>query len=89
MIAQTSLLAFEEITKLSLIGKKQAAVYEAIKRLGRPSTAMEISDFLHWSINRVTPRIFELRHQGLIIQYGVRCCGVTGKKAYTNWVVEI
>lgn len=41
-------------------------------------TNMEIARHLLWSVNCVTPRIFELRRLGLVIPFERRKCDVTG-----------
>ena len=50
-------------------------------------TNMEVASALHWSINRVTPRVFELRDAGLVVSNGKRRCGVTGNTSYA-WKVK-
>jgi hypothetical protein len=44
-------------------------------------TNMEVASALHWSINRICPRVFELREMGVVMKSCVRKCGVTGNKA--------
>jgi hypothetical protein len=77
---QTSLQAyFQEI--IPIIGQRQQAVLEALKTLGNASNMM-IASQLGWSINRVTPRVNELRKTSppLVISSGVNPCKVTGRK---------
>lgn len=62
MIQQTSLLAFK---KLENIGSKQRACYNVIQREGSASN-YDIAKELNWEINRVTPRVKELREMGLV-----------------------
>jgi len=45
------------------------------------ATNMEIAKHLNWSINRVTPRVKELREMGLVEQAEIRKCGVTNNSA--------
>ena len=40
---------------------------------------MEIAAALDWSINRVTPRIKELRDIGVVETAGLRNCKITGE----------
>lgn len=84
-IRQTSLQAYNEIK--GKLGKKQRKVLEAIEMIERvrkqAPTNMEISTFLGWSINRVTPRTLELRRKGEIEQKGTRECNITGRMAMT------
>lgn len=60
MLQQTSLLAFHSLERLNT---KQKACYDQINREGRLCNR-EIADLLNWPINRVTPRVLELREQG-------------------------
>ena len=51
-------------------------------------TNAEISDKIGWAINRVTPRVLELRHKGLLISSGRRMCTVTKNSAYA-WRLKL
>ena len=73
----TSLEAYEEVVKT--LGKRQYAVYTTIKHNSTSLTNSEIADALGWSINRVTPRVFELRKQGLVCEDRRRYCDITGR----------
>lgn len=57
---QTSLLAYRSLEK---VGMKQKACYDIICKVGCCSNR-EVADLLNWPINRVTPRVLELRQQG-------------------------
>jgi len=48
---------------------------------------MELAGNLHWSINRVTPRVSELRHLGVLEESQVRTCKVTTYTAIA-WKVK-
>ncbi len=77
MIQNTSKIAYDEV-KPSL-GEKQAAVMVA---LGSDSlTNTELATRLGWAINRVTPRVFELRALGRVEQAEKRPCSITGRMA--------
>jgi predicted transcriptional regulator len=73
---QTSLSAYEQIK--DKLGEKQLRVVEVLRHFKNASN-MEIASALEWSINRVTPRVLELRNMGLIEPVGLRTCMVTGK----------
>jgi len=45
-------------------------------------TNRELAVFLNWDINRVTPRVKELRDMGIIIKSQRRRCGVTKNPAF-------
>lgn len=81
----TSKEAFEMIK--GKLGEKQEKVLESIKQIETTEkeapTNMEIATNLKWSINRVTPRVLELRKQGKIKQEGKRKCKITGRNAMT------
>ena len=59
---QTSLLALEGLKD---IGKKQRACLDLL-RAHRALCNQEIAKLLNWEINRVTPRIKELRSRGKV-----------------------
>ena len=73
------------------LGEKQREVLRVFREnLTMTFTNMELADELGWSINRVTPRVFELRGKGknnphkdrpLIIESERRICRVTKNKA--------
>lgn len=55
-------------------------------------TNMEVADILGLSINCITPRVFELRKKGLLIEERKRICSITKRKviswsATKNWEV--
>jgi len=70
------------------LNNRQRCVYDVIKQHG-PVTNEEIKELLHWPINRVTGRTFELRHYGkdkkpLVLPDIKRLCTITGEMA-TPW----
>ena len=81
MIAQTSIEAYYEEV-MPKLGLRQTQVYNALKSLGNASNMM-IARYLGWSINRVTPRVLEMRNlvPPLIKESGVTQCSVTGRNA--------
>ena len=79
---ETSLDAWHEIQPR--LAQSQARVYALIAaatRQGMDMTNMEVARALGWSINRVTPRVKELRDDGHVYLWRVRRCGVTGRRA--------
>ena len=84
MIQQTSLEAFEEI-KEDLQGKR-LEVYNALKQL-KTANNTTIALFLRWPINRVTPRIKELREMRYVIESHKGLCPYT-KKNTIYWVCK-
>ncbi len=85
MIQDTSQKAFKREV-LPTISERHNAVLGALESLGE-ATNSEIARHLEWSINRVTPRVYELRKLGLVAEKGKRYCKVTGKMAYA-WMVN-
>jgi len=85
MIQQTSLKAFQEIQPK--LPECRRIVYETIKKADKDLTNMEIAARLGWSINRVTPRVKELREMGLVILSQVRKCRVT-KNTAKAWKIK-
>ena len=82
MIQQTSLDAFIDIS--GSLGDRQLQVYDFFRQnLGKDFTNTELSYALRLPINRITPRVYELRQKGLIIQHGIRYCRITGKLVIT------
>ena len=80
MIQNTSLEAFYKIQ--SSLGRAQKEVLAALRTQPNATNA-EIAWMLKWSINRVTPRVWELRSSdvGLIEEVGKRKCRVTKRSA--------
>ena len=82
-VADTSLDAYRSRV-LPCLAQSQAVVYELLCQASRNKmdmTNMEVASALHWSINRICPRVFELREMGVVMKSCVRKCGVTGNKA--------
>ena len=79
MIQDTSLHAYALATQN--LGAKQKQVLDAL-RYFPDATNAEIAVRLAWTINRVTPRMGELRKQGLVFDAGKRTCKVTGSTAH-------
>lgn len=73
----TSLKAFFNEVAPTL-GARQIKVLECFEQ-GDELTNSEIAARLDWSINRVTPRVFELRKQGLLSEATKRTCRITGR----------
>lgn len=59
------LTSLEAYRKLERVSQKQRECYRVLKSLG-PLPNLHIADKLGWPINRVTPRIKELRDLGLV-----------------------
>jgi len=75
MYQETSGIAFSGIQ--DSISEQQHIILETLGEKGQASN-MEIAKHLGWEINRVTPRIFELRTKGLVVAAVKRKCQITG-----------
>lgn len=62
------------------LGARQIRVLECFET-GDELTNMEIARRLDWEINRVTPRVFELREQKILEEAVKRECRITGRTA--------
>ena len=76
----TSLEAYAKQVHPNL-GSRQALVLQYLRSAGAHTNA-EISQALDKPINTITPRIKELRTQGLVLAAGKRKCTVTGSNAW-------
>lgn len=63
------------------LGAKQKAVLDAL-RFFPDATNAELGQRLGWPVNRITPRILEIRNMGLAFDAGRRRCKVTGSMAH-------
>jgi hypothetical protein len=84
---QTSLNAFDAIKHT--LGAAQLRVlgvfYEAPTIIDW--TNLEIARNLGWDINRITPRVLELRHLGVLEESRTRACHITGRSSIA-WKVK-
>ena len=79
MMQQTTLYSYAMIISEPVeLGRKQKQVYNAIKVLGT-TTDRQLSKFLNWSINTVTPRRGELAKLGIIEKCGTTWDEVTNR----------
>lgn len=60
-VAQTSFFAYRDLAKSNTLSAKRQAVYDAIEA-NQPVCNQQLAQILGWEINRVTPRVNELRH---------------------------
>jgi len=85
MIQPTSLDAYESIKPD--LGDMQQQVYMVIKHHPNCSNH-DISRILGWEINRVTPRVKELRDKNIVISWSMKIDRLTKRKVMTWKVVE-
>jgi hypothetical protein len=63
------------------LGRRQTLVVQFLRGADE-HTNCEIASALNLPINTVTPRIKELRTQGLVLSAGKRQCKITGRTAW-------
>lgn len=78
MIQDTSLEAF---FKFKDAQTRRDQVLQTL-RLLPDATNAELADKLRWAINRITPRVNELRKLGLVLDNGRRVCRITAGTAH-------
>ena len=76
---ETSLFAYREQIEPNL-GSRQKCVYETLVK-DKNLTNSEIAQRLNWTINTVTPRVYELRKLNLVSEDEKRICRITGRTA--------
>jgi len=86
MTRDTSLKAYINEVAPTL-NARQIAVLEVFERKSRDLTNAELGVSLEWSINRVTPRVLELREAGILEESRRRRCEVTGREVHA-WQVK-
>jgi hypothetical protein len=79
MIQDTSLFAYSIATQN--LRAKQKQVLDAL-RFFPDATNAEIAANLGWPVNRITPRVHELRKMELVLDAGKRTCRITGSTAH-------
>lgn len=84
-VTNTSLKAYYDIKASGELNRRQYQVLENLRYL-REATNTEVSVEACLPINRVTPRMFELRKSGLVVEAPQRKCRITGKMCKT-WKV--
>ena len=80
MQQDTSFFAYKVATQN--LGAKQKTVLDALRYFPNVTNA-ELGQHLGWPVNRVTPRVLEIRKMGLILEAGKRTCKVTGSTAHS------
>lgn len=83
----TSLFSYHGEVQQKL-GDKQASVMEVFENAGRNITNSELAFLLGWTINTVTPRVYELRKMGKLEKDEYRKCGMTGRNVIA-WKLKL
>jgi hypothetical protein len=86
MIQDTSLEIYLKEVYPSLRAR-QRPVLHYLRNAGGAHTNAEIATALAKPINEITPRTFELRKLGLVLEAGRRRCKVTGNAAKV-WIAK-
>jgi DNA-binding MarR family transcriptional regulator len=79
MQQDTSLWAYNLATQN--LAKKQKEVLDTL-RYFPDATNAEIAARMNWPVNRITPRILELRKMDLVQDAAKRTCKITGSTAH-------
>ena len=77
---QTSIDCYNQIKAEGLLSKQRLAVYTALLKMGKPSTAREVYSTMNLYKQEAT-RFTELRKLGVIYEVRNRECNVTGRTA--------
>ena len=75
---QTSIDCYNKIKANGLLSKSRLQVYEALYKMGKPSTAREIFDTMN-IVKFEAGRLTELRNMGAVYENKVRECTITNK----------
>ena len=81
-VQPTSLEAYFEKVLPKLAECQQRVLDVFYENPDRDWTNMELAEYLGWSVNRVCPRVLELREKGILVRSCRRRCRVTGNNAY-------
>jgi len=68
LVQQTSLDCFVSLVSSGRLVGAQRVVFRALAEHNTPLSNRRLAELLSWSINRVTPRVLELRQQGLVFE---------------------
>jgi hypothetical protein len=81
-VRMTSLFAYHGEVQ-GKMGRKQEQVVDVFTEYSQQEgfTNSELASLLRWPINTVTPRVYELRKMGKIIESYRRKCYITGRHA--------
>ena len=81
VVTQTSLRSYLELVNSKKLGINQKIVLEVFDQVnGQYLSNMDIATMLGWSINRITPRVKELRNMEYLMHAGYKTQLQTGKK---------
>lgn len=82
MIQKTSLMAYKDV----ILSDRQEEVYKTLLNLECANNLI-IARKLGWEINRVTPRMLELRRMGKVEKDSIRPCPIT-KRLTWFWRIK-
>lgn len=78
-VQETSIETYHDEVKPTL-GARHKRVMEALATRA-DFTNLELATYLGWPINTATPRVFELREMGLVVESSKRLDAGSGRKA--------
>jgi len=77
---QKSIACYNQIEAEGLLSKQRLAVYSALLKMGKSSTAREVFSTMNVAKQEAT-RFTELRNLGVIYEVSNRKCSITGRTA--------
>jgi biotin operon repressor len=81
VVQQTSLEAYTKLVSDKRLGINQKIVLEVFEQVkGNYLSNMDVATMLGWSINRITPRVKELRKMNYLMHCGYKVQLQTNKK---------
>jgi len=85
IIRQTSLWAYHDIQDDGTVETDQQLYVSLLRALGVPSTDREVAAYGNVDVMRVERRRNDLMHEGLIIDMGIRKCGISDRLCHVWW----
>jgi len=82
-VQPTSLEAYTDL--LYELGDKQQTILNIIQKHPNVSNH-DIARILHWEINTVTPRVYELRNMNLVLDNGEKTDRLTNRRVM-KWII--
>jgi|GEM_PF-1709625 len=80
MAQETSILSLKQHRESGQIGLQQKRVLSYLNKCPHGLSNNDLSYHLGIKISSITPRVNELRHQGLVIGVGTKICRYTRRK---------
>jgi DNA-binding IclR family transcriptional regulator len=89
MVQATSIETYRDLRDRGELGPMQEKVLRVLRNYARPLTNKELSRMTGIEINSITPRVFELREMGAVVECPKRPCTISGRMAITWMPAEM